>query len=154
MPSTFAATSTRMWSAALRSCSVDARLLRAYIATAPTKTTEGLFPLPIGYASHDTGLSETQIEQAFEELRGCGLVDWDPDTDLVLDREALVVTKYGDDSDKRIKGAVKLIEGLPPSPLVAELVALAERFAPAIARALTSTNAQISRDEFRGVSVS
>jgi len=145
MPTTFVSASTRMWNAALRRCSSTARLVRAYVATAPGRATEGLFPMPLGYAAIDTGLSEDQIRTALAELDAAGLVSWDEETDLVLDREALEVANYRSEGDNRVKSAVKLIRNLPASSLVNEFRSLTARYAPALERALSEAEQDRSR---------
>lgn len=136
MPTTFVSTTTRIWSAALRRCSTAARLVRVYVATAPARTSEGLFPMSLGYASIDTGLTEDEIRSALKELDAVGLVGWDEEQELVLDRESLEVMNYTSTNDKRLDGAVKLIRTLPASPLIRDFHTLAARMAPPLARAL------------------
>lgn len=147
MATTFVATSTRVWSAVLRRCSIAARLLRIYVATAPGKTTEGLFPMPIGYAVNDTGLSNEDIRAAFSELSAVGLVDWDEEHEIVLDREALEIANYSSDADNRIKSAVKLVRNLPASPLIAEFRKLTAQLAHPLERALRQSDAEFGRKE-------
>ncbi len=101
--------------------------------------------MPLGYAAIDTGLSEDQIRTALAELDAAGLVSWDEDTDLVLDREALEVANYRSEGDNRVKSAVKLIQNLPASSLVHEFRALTARYAPALERALSEAEQDRSR---------
>jgi hypothetical protein len=140
MPSTYAAVSTRMWNANLRRCSVEARLVRAYIATCPGRTTEGLFPLPLGYANADTGLSEEVISGALVELQEAHIIEWDPNREMVLDLEALEVANIRSESDNRVRGAIAQLRGLGDTPLKASLLRVADRYSPVFARAI--------RDEF------
>lgn len=140
MPSTYAAVSTRMWSANLRRCRVEARLVRAYIATCPGRATEGLFPLPLGYANADTGLSEEVIAEALLELQEAHIIEWDPKRELVLDLEALEVANMRSENDNRIRGAIAQLRGLGDTPLKASLLRIADVHSPGFARAI--------RDEF------
>lgn len=136
MPSTYASVSTRMWSAQLRRCSVEARLVRAYIATCPGKTTEGLFPLPLGYANADTGLSEEVIAGALLELQEAHIIEWDPNRGLVLDLEALEVANMRSESDNRVRGALVQLRGLGDTALKASLLRIADIHSPVFARAI------------------
>lgn len=136
MPSTFTAVSTRMWSAALRRTSPQARLVRNYIATGPLKTTEGLFPLPLGYLISDTGLPQDEVERGLMELENERLIQWDGNHEVVLDREALVVANYTSQKDKRVVAAVKLYRDLPDTPLAQEFLALAAELAPVLHKAI------------------
>lgn len=92
--------------------------------------------MSLGYAAIDTGLAEDEIRSALKELEAVGLVGWDEDQELVLDRESLEVMNYTSSNDKRLSGAVKLIRNLPASPLTHEFRTLAARMAPPLARAL------------------
>lgn len=136
MPSIYSGVSTRMWSAALRRTSPNARLVRSYIATGPLKTTEGLFPLPTGYLVSDTGLSEEDALSALKELENEGIISWDPVHEIVLDREALTVANYTSVRDKRVAGAVKLFRDLPETPLADEFLKLASSLAPVLHSAI------------------
>ena len=136
MPSIYSGVSTRMWNAALRRTTPLARLVRSYIATGPLKTTEGLFPLPIGYLVSDTGLSEDDARSALEELENEGIISWDPVQEIVLDHEALVVANYTSIRDRRVVGAVKLFRDLPETPLSDEFLKLASSLAPVLHSAI------------------
>ena len=154
MPTTFVSTTTRIWGAALRRCSSNARLVRMYVATAPARTSEGIFPMSLGYASIDTGLTEDEVRSALKELDAVGLVGWDEEQELVLDRESLEVMNYTSADDRRLKAAVKLIRTLPASPLIHEFHTLAARMAPPLARALAEVESDrgypTSRSELMG----
>lgn len=136
MPSTYAAVSTRMWSAELRRCSIEARLLRAYIATCPGRTTEGLFPFPLGYAQADTGLSEDVITRALAELEGAQIIEWDPKREFVLDLEALEVANMRSENDNRVRGAIAQLRGLGDTPLKRSFMRVADAYSPVLARAI------------------
>ncbi len=136
MPSTYAAVSTPMWSAELRRCSTEARYLRAYIATCPGRATEGLFPFSLGYAQADMGLTEEALREALAELQQAGIIEWDPQRELVLDLEALEVANITSETDKRIRGALVQLRGLGNTPLMESFLRLAEAKSPALARAI------------------
>ncbi len=136
MPSKYAAVSTRMRSANLRSCSVEARIVRAYIATCPGRATEGLFPLPLGFANADIGLSHEVISGVLLELQEAHIIKWDPNTELVLDLEALEVANMRSENDKRVRGAITQLRGLGDTPLKASVLRVANRYSPVLARAI------------------
>lgn len=125
-----------MWSANLRRCSVEGRLVRAYIATCPGRATEGLFPLPLGYANADTGLSQEVISGALLELQEARIIEWDPNTELVLDLEALEVANMRSENDNRVRGAIAQLRGLGGTPLKASLLRVADRRSPVLARVI------------------
>lgn len=139
MPSTYAQVSTRMWSAPLRRCSVEARLVRAYIATCPGRTTEGLFPLALGYVAADTGLTEEVISKALLELEEAHIIEWDPNREYVLDLEGLEVVNMTAENDNRVRGAITQLRGLGDTPLKASLVRLADLYSPVLASAIRSS---------------
>lgn len=130
MASPYKSVSTRMWGIALRRTNPMARLVRAYVATGPFKTTEGLFPLPLGYITHDTGLTTDQVVEGLGELEAQRIVSWDPEHEVILDREALHVANYTSVADNRIVKGVKLVRDLPKTRLVDEFSNLARELAP------------------------
>jgi DNA-binding transcriptional ArsR family regulator len=149
MPAKFHQFSPAVWDRTMRRLSGPATLVRLYIMTAPTKVTEGLFALPVGIIVHDTGLSEENVEKGLAELAEAGLVDYDHDAEVVLDRWALRYTplRNGTTTDKttgevkvkpdnRIPAAVKLFEQVPSSPLKVEFYRLAREHSPDLAYAL------------------
>lgn len=136
MASTFAAVSPRIWDAAMRRLSFNARYVRAYIATCPTKTTEGLFALNVGYVMADTGLGDSEVRHAIEELEAAGLVGWDATNEVVLDYLALEVANINSEGDKRIAGALKQIRNVGETSLRAKFADHAERVSPVLAAAL------------------
>lgn len=146
MPSTYAQVSTRMWSAKLRRCSVEARLVRAYIATCPARATEGLFPLPLGYATADMGLTEEVISRALLELEEAHIIEWDPDNELVLDFEALEVVNMRAENDNRIRGAIVQLRGLGDTPLKESLLRIADIHSPVLAKAMRDEFPEFAKD--------
>lgn len=145
MPSTYAAVSTRMWSASLRRCNIEARLVRAYIATCPTRATEGLFPLALGYASADTGLDHKTIQAALVQLEEAGIIGWDAQRELVLDLEALEVANIRREDDNRIRGAITQLRGLGDTPLKAAFMKNADIHSPVLARAIREQAPEVVR---------
>ena len=146
MPSTYAQVSTRMWSAPLRRCSVEARLVRAYIATCPGRTTEGLFPLAPGYIAADTGLTEEVISRALLELEEAHIIEWDPNRELVLDLEGLEVINMTAENDNRIRGAITQLRGLGDTPLKESLLRVADRYSPVLASAIRNAFPELRQE--------
>lgn len=133
------------WSSQDRKLSKDALVLQGYLDRCPTRTSEGLFPLSLGYVQVDTPLDETEIPDALDELSRAKLYDYDPEAEVVLDRTALrtnplrngVDKKTGEiRPDKRIASAVKIFESTPETGLKVEFVALADLHSPDLADAI------------------
>ena len=144
-----------VWGREDRRLSQDAKVLRNYVLRAPTRTSEGLFVLPLQYAIADTGLGEDKILDAFGELSRAGLFEYDAENEVALDRISLKVnplknprSKDGDPVvnektgepkiDKRIPHAVRLFGQIPDSSLKVEFIVLADRFSPDLAEAIRS----------------
>jgi len=134
-----------VWDRAFRHLSLEAKLTAFYIATSPLSRSEGLFVLPTGHVAVDTGLTVEQVEGALDELTVAGLVDYDPETELVLDRRAAKACQLrmgtnrqtGEpEPDKRIKSAVAHFERLPSSLLKETFRQLVAENSPALAEAL------------------
>lgn len=136
MPSIFAAVSPRVWDATLRRASTNARLVRAYIATCPSKTTEGLFRLNVGYIAADTGLKPDDVEDALAELDNAGLIRWDPENEVVLDFLALEAANINKSGDNRIVGALKQLRSVGHTSLHDVFLAHVESVCPVLAEAI------------------
>ena len=135
MATTYISVNPRIWDE-IRDVSAEARIVRLYIATQPSRATEGLSSLPVRYVLADTGLSREQVEAAIDELQGAGIVYWDAVNELVFDPAALVTANINKPDDNRIAGAVKVLRGLPPTHLEARLLEAAERSAPPLVAAI------------------
>jgi len=140
------------WGPQDRKLSKEAVVLQDYLGRCPTRTSEGLFPLALGYVSVDTPLTEAEIEDAFAELSEAKLFDYDLENEVALDRRALIVNplrhprdKEGERKarktgellfDKRIPNAVRVFSSVPDSPLKIKFVALADLYSPDLADAI------------------
>lgn len=133
------------WSAQDRKLTAEGLVLQDYLGRCPTRTSEGLFQLAMGYISVDTPLVDEEIKAAFRELSKAGLYDYDEDNELVLDRSALRINplrnsidkKSGEIKvDKRIPNAVGLFQSMPESSLKLEFMALADVYTPDLADAI------------------
>jgi hypothetical protein len=135
------------WSPQDRKLSKEALVLQDYLGRCPTRTTEGLFPLALGYVAVDTPLTKDEILAAIEELSRAKLFDYDIDNEVVLDRSALRINplRNGADKktgevrvDKRIPNAVRLFLSMPDSRLKIEFMVLADIHSPDLANAIRS----------------
>lgn len=135
---------TALWGRRFRSLSPGAKLVALYALTCPHRRSEGLYELAPAHAAVDTGLEVERVEKALAELTESGLLLYDFDAELVLDPDALRVsplrngvTRDGEPrADKRIDPAVRHFELLPPSPLKARFVAIADEASPDLAAAI------------------
>jgi hypothetical protein len=137
------------WGPSDRKLSKEALVLQDYLARCPTRTSEGLFPLVLGYIVVDTPLDRDEIKAAFDELADAGLFEHDAENEVVLDCTALKTNplRNGRDKetgepkvDKRIPNAIRIFEGLPDSPLKVKLVALADAYSPDLADAIRANS--------------
>lgn len=160
MPAAYHPVAPAVWDRAMRSLSPEAKLVRLYVLTCPTRVSEGLFALPLGHAAHDLGLDVETVMLALEELDAAGLVSYDRDAEVVLDRTALRFTplKMGRNKrtgeptpDSRIAGALRQYANVPASPLKLELMRLAREHSWAFYEALADANPVESAWSFRDV---
>jgi len=135
MPSTFLSVTPRMWDET-RNVSREARLVRLYIATHPSRASEGLSSLPVRYVVADTGLNSAEVEAALSELEAADIVYWDAENEMVFDPSALVATNINKPNDNRIAGAVKVLRTHPRTLLEQNLLEAAERLAPLLVPAI------------------
>lgn len=133
------------WDRTFRALSLPAKVVAFHLQTSLMTRSEGLFLMSTGHISADTGLPERDVIAALDELNRAGLVDYDADVELVLDRRAANACrlKIGTNKetgepqpDKRIKSAVAYFERLPASPLKEAFRQLVADNAPALAEAL------------------
>lgn len=122
------------WDRTMRELSGPATIVRFYIMTCPTRATEGLFYLPLGILQHDTGLSAQHVAEGLNELVAAGLVSYDEEVEVVLDRTAL---KFAQPKGvKQIGGAVNKFKQVPDTPLRVEFYHLAREHARDLATSL------------------
>ncbi len=145
MPATFHTTSPAIWDRTQRQLSGPAKVVRYYVQTCRVRLSEGLFELPFGHLVHDTGLSETHARQGLGELDAAGLVSYDEEAEVVLDRTALlyaplkngVIKGTGEvKPDNRLTAAVRKFGQVPRTALRVEFYRLAREYSPDLADAL------------------
>jgi hypothetical protein len=147
MPAKFHPVSPTIWDRTQRQLGGPAKVVRYYVQTCPTRISEGLFQLPLGIVIHDTGLTDEQVRQGIDQLAAVGLVSYDEDAEVALDRTALKVNplRNGVNSrsgevapDNRIAGALRMFDQVPDTVLKGEFVRLAREHAPDLADALVA----------------
>lgn len=133
MSTTFHALPPTIWRRSFRELTTEAKVVAFYVWSCTSRSSEGLFLLPIGHVVTDTGIDLAQVETAFDELSKADLIRYDIETEVVLDRLALQTMPIRSASDNRIKAAVRRFETVPRTPLRSEFVRLADEHAPALA---------------------
>ena len=129
--------SPRIWT---ESWSEDARLLAFYVLTCPHRSTEGLFRLPKAYTLADLGWTEARFSPAFEELTEAGFIEYDEAAQILLIVKAL---KYQAPANPNgLTAAMRIVEQLPPTPLLLRFQQLAEQFSERLAEGLSERFAQ------------
>jgi hypothetical protein len=112
----------------------DERLAALYILTCEHRTTEGLFRLPLVYAATDLGWTARRFRKAFDRLLADEFIEYDPRAQVCLIVKAL---KWQPAMNPNMcAGAVKRLEGLPSTYLLARLLGRARQFAEPFAKAL------------------
>ena len=100
------------------------KLAAIYYMTCKHRQLEGIYVLPIQYATVDIGWSAKKVGRAIQVLENEGFLRFDTSCNLVLLRNSL---KYQTpESENVIKGALRRIKDLPKSPLLLEFLALAK----------------------------
>ena len=155
MPAKYHAVAPTLWDRTMRELTGPAKVVRLYLMTCPARVSEGLYHLPLGHLIHDTGLKAEHVDQALADLDAAGLVSYDRDAEVVLDRTALKFypLKHGRDLDtgevkrnKAMTSAVRLFASVPPSPLKRELYLLAKQYAEDYADALANHDESLRAD--------
>lgn len=148
MPAKFHLFSPTAWDRTMRELSGPAKVVRMYVMTCPNRISEGLYQLAVGIIVHDTGLSEKHVRQGLAELEAAGLVSYDEQAEVVLDRTALKLSplKHGrpDPETGEVKrnramvNAIRLFEQAPDTWLKREQYRLAKLYSPDFAQDLSS----------------
>ncbi len=145
MPARFHFVSPGVWDRRFRELSCEGKVVAFLVWTGRTRLSEGLFELSPGHVAADTGLSVDQALAALQEIGAAGLADYDPDAEVVLDRQALRTNPLRNglnketgevQRDRRIKPAVQRFEQLPDTPLKATFLELADLHSPDLANAI------------------
>ena len=115
----------RIWhDEAVQNLSPTAKLLFMYLLTCPHGNALGCFVLKRGYATDDIGIDAETFGRDFAELQQRGLVAYDPETHLLLIPNYL---KHNPITHRnQATGAIKRLDELPTSPLLAKLLEAVE----------------------------
>ena len=149
MPATFHPVTPQIWSTrAFRRLSCEVKVVYFYILTCQERVSEGLFNVAPEVVAAMTALDPTSIPAALHELQEAGLISWDADSELVLDRNALLTSpvpapKQGKKPDGRAIGFAKRFVRLPPSKITEEFLDLAEQRSPYLVQVIEETRADI-----------
>lgn len=149
MPATFHPVTPQIWGTrAFRRLSCEVKVVYFYILTCQERVSEGLFNVAPEVVAAMTALDPTSIPAALHELEEAGLISWDADSELVLDRNALLTSpvpapKQGKKPDGRAIGFAKRFVRLPPSTITEEFLDLAEQRSPYLVQVIEETRADI-----------
>jgi len=145
MPAKFHLLSPAVYDRKYRRLNKDAKIVVSYVWGAPARSTEGLSRIPISYIMGDNGLSETEVINALDELQAVGMVEWDEETETILDCLSLKFNPLKNGVNKetgevtvnnRLPGALKQLDSLINSPLLHSFAQLASRYSPDFALAI------------------
>ena len=120
----------------------DTRLMALYVLTCRHRTTEGLFLLPMGYASADLDWPEKRVRKALDAILDNGLARYDEKARVCFIVQALKWQSPG--SELQVRGAITRLLPLPPTPLLAELHEQAQQFAQRLAQEMTQHFPQLA----------
>lgn len=127
----YAKISGRFWTGgegtgkAIREAGAEATVVALYLMSSPHSNMLGLYPLPMLYLAHETGLG---MEGASKGLRSCveaGFCRYDQKSEMVWVRE-MAFYQIADElkpGDNRSKGIQKELEALPRNPFTEDWVA-------------------------------
>lgn len=112
----------------VRSWDFKTRMIALYLLTNQHRISEGLYRLPLSYIAEDLQLKVKDIKKAIERLSRDQFIKYDRDNSMILIINAL---KYQPlQNINHIKAAVNKLAALPISPLLGELIRLAECYNP------------------------
>ncbi|MBA2312411.1 MAG: hypothetical protein H0V97_06380 [Actinobacteria bacterium] len=123
-----------------------AQLVYLYITSCRHRNSEGLFFLPMPYVANDLGMSTEDVEAARQHLETEAFIAYDDGSEVILDRKALEF--YQPVGQKQLLGAVRALQGVPKSPLKAELLKLAFHNAPDLADAIVEKCGELAGQVF------
>jgi hypothetical protein len=104
-----------------------AKLMFLYALTSPHGNMIGYYRLPVGYAACDLGWDKTDAANALKELASADMIRYDDKANVILIRHFL---KYNPiQNENQAKGAVKLLEDIPLSPLIQILAECIKQYA-------------------------
>ena len=105
---------------ALRKQGLEAQLVAMYLLTSPHSTMLGLYPLPVVYIGHETGLG---MEGASKGLQGCieaGFCMYDEDAEVVwvIEMAHYQIADKLNANDKQCKGVQKAYDEIIENPFL------------------------------------
>ena len=104
-----------------------AKLMFLYVLTSPHGNMIGYYRLPVGYAACDLGWDKTDAANTLDELASADMIRYDDKANVILIKHFL---KYNPiQNENQAKGAVKLLEDIPPSPLIQKFAECIEQYA-------------------------
>jgi len=117
----------KFWRSAKARCWTDEqRLLAVYLLTCEHRNTEGLFYMPLEYASADLGWQPEEVAKWMGTLPG--FVSFDPSADVVFLHNAL--EHQPPRSEKHVLGSLNALAAVPATRLWPAFEQSAQRFAP------------------------
>ncbi len=129
----------RIWSSPdFMAASEDARAMTLYLLTSEHGTSEGMFRLPIAYASNDLRWPFDRASNALAELVETGFIGYDEQVGIVLVVKAL--RWNSPKSPNNVKGAASAVAELRDTPLRQLFLDQCDQYCPALATELTSNN--------------
>lgn len=128
----------------MRGTSDRGKLLGTYILTCKHRVTEGLYYLPVGYIADDLGWTTSVAKKAIAELEERGFITYDHEAQVVLIPKALAYPDQVPKTENHIKGALKELAHVPPSPLQDRFLQIADEYAPLLAEAIRNYNPSAS----------
>lgn len=109
------------------SLSDTAKLMFLYVLTSPHGNMIGYYRLPVAYAACDLGWDKKDVISALDELTVAGMISYDDKANVVLIKNFL---KYNPiQNESQAKGAAKLLDDVPASPLIEEFARCIEQHA-------------------------
>jgi len=148
MPATYHNVSPEIWTRQLRAISNESKVVYFYILTCRERVSEGLFSLSPESLAAAVSLDLSDVFLAIEELQMAGLITWDIDSELVLDRNALRTNpvpgpRPGKRPDGRAAAFAKRFVRLPRASILNEFLALAAMHSPYLVRVIEEERSQI-----------
>ncbi len=126
--------------AMLHRWTTETTLLAIYLLTSPHRNAAGLYVMPRSYMLADLGYPEDVLDNALDTLIAEDVVRYDTAAQVVLLVKGLAYD--APENPNQRKGAIKYLAEVPDTPLWADLLALADRYAPTLAQDIRELMAQ------------
>lgn len=122
----------------------DTRLVALYLLTNPHRTTEGLYRLPLAYATADLRWKAGRVERALEVLIASDFVRYDVQAQVVWIVKALAW--QSPTNPNQVKGAARVLRGLPATTLFEDFLRVCEAECPQLYRELAGSGSNRGSD--------